>query len=99
MIPQTPRTFPVRVSPLAAWTVFLLVFCLTAFFWLIGEPIINATYTAFYSSLPIEAVGTADFMKVVYYAILIVIDSVFALWAFLVTVRRQPVISPYGAGY
>jgi hypothetical protein len=92
-------SFPVRVQPLVAWTVFLIVFSLTAFFWLIGEPIVHSVYASFYSSLPSEAVSTADFLKFLYYAILIIIDSVFALWAFLVTVRRQPVVNPYGGGY
>ena len=94
MINPQRLPLPVRVTPLVAWSVVLIVFSVSSFLWLISEPIVHIIYTSLYGMIPSEAVGPADVMKYEFYAILIIINLLFVLWAFLVTTRRQPVTTP-----
>ena len=60
--------------------------------WLISAPIVSAFFSATSSMLPEEAEGAAMTLRIQFIVFPIIIDCLLAVWAFLVTTRRQPVI-------
>jgi hypothetical protein len=90
MQPQYNPQF-VRVTPLVAWSLVILAYCMTGMLFLAGEPIISGIYSALYNSLPDQAIGSANTLKLLFYAVPILFDLLLSLWAFLVTTRRYPV--------
>jgi hypothetical protein len=91
---KTP--LPIQVSPLVAWSLVLLTVSGTFLTWLIGEPIRAALMTQFASQLADETIPPLNILNVTWFGIPIVVSILITVWAYLVTTRRQPVISPGG---
>ena len=80
------------VQPLTAWLIVIVAVSMSGAVWLVSAPIVSALYLATGSYLPEEAEGIAATMRIEFMIIPIIIDCLLAVWAFLVTTRRQPVI-------
>jgi len=91
---RTERTLEgsLMVQPLTAWLIVIIAVSLSGVTWLISAPIVSALYSATSGMLPEEAEGVALTMRIEFMIIPIIIDVLLAVWAFLVTTRRQPVI-------
>jgi hypothetical protein len=60
--------------------------------WLISAPIVQVLYSSTSAYLPEEAEGIALTLRLEFMIIPIIMDCLLAVWAFLVTTRRQPVV-------
>lgn len=81
------------VSPLVAWAIVIIAFSITGLMFLASEPIIATVYSSLFGMVPDEGVPTMNMLKMLYYAIPVGVNVLLFIWAFLVTTRRQPVIS------
>jgi hypothetical protein len=80
------------VQPLTAWLIVIVAVSMSGAVWLIAAPIVSALYLATGSYLPEEAEGIAATMRLEFMIIPIIIDVLLAIWAFLMTTRRQAVV-------
>jgi hypothetical protein len=80
------------VQPLTAWLIVIIAVSFSGVTWLISAPIVQAFYSATSGMLPEEAEGIAMTMRIEFMIVPIIIDVLLAVWAYLVTTRRQPVI-------
>ena len=86
------------VSPLQAWSLVIIACSITFLLWIISAPFVAAFYTATNGKISDEAQGAANMMRIEFIIFPIAICIGLAVWAALVTTRRQIVTTP-GAYY
>jgi|GEM_PF-4182202 len=81
-------------NPLHAWALVIITVGITFFLWLVLEPLRGTLMSSMSAYIPMQANTPLNILNILWFGAPIIISVLMAIWAFLVTTKRQVLVNP-----